>query len=318
MFGGRPPHEPLNRLRDLYLTPPTMTRTEAYWRSKSKGSVSKPSRTLKDDLENSLAALTGDSRYGRHVAKRATGFLNDLTPVGDAISVDEARRSWQRGNYGQAAIQGGLAALAAIPGAGDAAAGTLKAIIAPLYHGSPYKFDRFSLDKIGTGEGNQMYGQGIYLAESPAVASTYAIPRRAEPLDVPPEVRDPLRDALASQDYLGFDTFGQAINAIRAHRTDWHKRWDIDNQQQIEAALQKYEAARWRPHERPTLYETSVNANPEDFADWDELGPRAERVARQKGMAGIRYLDQGSRGAGQGTRNYVVFDDSLIDILNRR
>ena len=35
------------------------------------------------------------------------------------------------------------------------------------------------------------------------------------------------------------------------------------------------------------------------------------------GVPGIRYLDQGSRGAGQGTMNTVVFDDSLIKILER-
>ena len=41
------------------------------------------------------------------------------------------------------------------------------------YHGSPHKFDKFSLDKIGTGEGAQAYGHGLYLAESPVVATEY-------------------------------------------------------------------------------------------------------------------------------------------------
>lgn len=35
------------------------------------------------------------------------------------------------------------------------------------------------------------------------------------------------------------------------------------------------------------------------------------------GIPGIKYLDQGSRGAGQGSSNYVVFDDKLIDILRK-
>jgi len=34
-------------------------------------------------------------------------------------------------------------------------------------------------------------------------------------------------------------------------------------------------------------------------------------------IPGISYLDQGSRGAGEGSRNYVVFDDKLIDILRK-
>lgn len=41
------------------------------------------------------------------------------------------------------------------------------------WHGSPHTFDKFSLDKIGTGEGAQAYGHGLYLAESPDVAKGY-------------------------------------------------------------------------------------------------------------------------------------------------
>ena len=36
-----------------------------------------------------------------------------------------------------------------------------------------------------------------------------------------------------------------------------------------------------------------------------------------RGVTGIKYLDAGSRSAGEGSRNYVVFDDSLIDILKK-
>jgi hypothetical protein len=41
------------------------------------------------------------------------------------------------------------------------------------WHGTPHKFDKFDSSKIGTGEGAQAYGHGLYLAESPAVAGTY-------------------------------------------------------------------------------------------------------------------------------------------------
>lgn len=42
-----------------------------------------------------------------------------------------------------------------------------------VWHGSPHKFDRFDSSKIGTGEGAQAYGHGLYLAESPDVAAGY-------------------------------------------------------------------------------------------------------------------------------------------------
>ena len=34
------------------------------------------------------------------------------------------------------------------------------------YHGSPHDFDKFDLSKIGTGEGAQAYGHGLYFAEN--------------------------------------------------------------------------------------------------------------------------------------------------------
>lgn len=41
------------------------------------------------------------------------------------------------------------------------------------FHGSPHDFDRFSLESIGTGEGAQAYGHGLYFAENEAVARGY-------------------------------------------------------------------------------------------------------------------------------------------------
>lgn len=42
------------------------------------------------------------------------------------------------------------------------------------WHGSPHKFTRPDLSKIGTGEGAQAYGHGLYTAENPKVAKEYA------------------------------------------------------------------------------------------------------------------------------------------------
>ena len=43
----------------------------------------------------------------------------------------------------------------------------------------------------------------------------------------------------------------------------------------------------------------------------------ASQKLREAGIPGIRYLDQGSRGAGEGTHNYVVFDENTIQILRK-
>ena len=41
------------------------------------------------------------------------------------------------------------------------------------YHGTPHRFDEFSLDAIGTGEGAQAHGWGLYFAESKDVSEGY-------------------------------------------------------------------------------------------------------------------------------------------------
>ena len=41
------------------------------------------------------------------------------------------------------------------------------------YHGTPHRFEEFSLDKIGTGEGAQAHGWGLYFAENKDVSEGY-------------------------------------------------------------------------------------------------------------------------------------------------
>jgi hypothetical protein len=45
--------------------------------------------------------------------------------------------------------------------------------------------------------------------------------------------------------------------------------------------------------------------------------PAATDALREAGVPGIKYLDQGSRTAGDGSRNYVLFDDKLVEILRK-
>lgn len=43
----------------------------------------------------------------------------------------------------------------------------------PAFHGSPHRFDRFSLEAIGTGEGAQAFGWGLYFAGKREIAEFY-------------------------------------------------------------------------------------------------------------------------------------------------
>jgi hypothetical protein len=44
----------------------------------------------------------------------------------------------------------------------------------------------------------------------------------------------------------------------------------------------------------------------------------ASLALRDAGIPGIKYLDQGSRGAGEGTHNYVLFDPAHVKVLERK
>jgi hypothetical protein len=365
------------------------TANEAYWRSKSKGSISATPNTLENRINNAVAGLFHyfgmDEKKAQRQANKATAALNDLTPVGGAISADNSKREFKAGHYGKAATQGLMAALSVLPdggaavakalgAAGHAAVPALHSIIAPLFHGSPHKFEKFALDKIGTGEGAQAYGHGLYFAEEPAVARQYQNILGFKHTNGAPPVDWGNDPASGAAHWLLMHN-GDREAAVRTFESmkPQHQRLldraakglpvapgaeanSLNELKNADAAIQHIRnGTEASPPNPGHLYEVKLDANPEDFLNWDapigrqpehirrgvgqtldqfspglgldypsltggELRPRnvAESQALLKnGIPGIRYLDQGSRGAGQGTHNYVVFDPSIIDILNR-
>ena len=42
------------------------------------------------------------------------------------------------------------------------------------WHGSPHKFEKFAMSKVGTGEGAQAFGHGLYFTSEKGVAKHYA------------------------------------------------------------------------------------------------------------------------------------------------
>jgi hypothetical protein len=107
---------------------------------------------------------------------------------------------------------------------------------ATAFHGSPYKFDKFDVNKIGSGEGAQMYGHGLYFAESPKVAKYYSNISPAGPEATPRrslfgnEVEPMTPEYKASQlvDEMG-------VNKAKKFASDWVKnptpdRVDFANQ----------------------------------------------------------------------------------------
>lgn len=276
------------------------------------------------------------------------------------------------------------------------------------YHGSPHDFDRFDLSKIGTGEGAQAYGHGLYFAGNEAVAKGYRnalsdagyqrISGGFSPLeewvyDMKAQGRGDLDTLMSAASRYGdnykFDQYQAALDKInglnKGHMYEVNIRanpedfldWDKPLAQQpdpvrkllgidrlpgpptteeaeavfelarkrgvdaftmpeykaLEARLDNYKADSWRQMGITPPYRGDVHLRADELTGGEflhglekgEIGPNviggsvpnASAKLRDMGIPGIKYLDAGSRAAGDGSRNYVVFDDALIEIIRK-
>lgn len=144
--------------------------------------------------------------------------------------------------------------------------------LAAAYHGGPHDFDRFDIGKVGTGEGAQAYGWGLYFAGKKEVAEFYrdTLSRQRK---IPEEILGILRKV----DNLGFDAAAQAITAIRQNRADWTSRWEVTDltKQEIDA-LEYYSRG---PAGR--LYKVNLTPAEDEYLYWDRpLSEQSEKVRR--------------------------------------
>jgi hypothetical protein len=307
-----------------------------------------------------FADIAGNSREARAAAGLATGPLDALGYFGKTLRGEEpfydvAGHPLDRA-YGAAATLAGLGMTGGVAGTGPGGvavgAGPIRA-----YHGSPHDFERFDLSKIGTGEGAQAYGHGLYFAENEGVARSYrdALAPGIRVADLPLTQEQAIVAKGYPQLVRGQWSIDDAIAAARDMGRDSHA-----------ATLQEMKAAGVKPAGR--VYEVGIHADPARFLDWDKpLGAQpaganlakldlgyepasivqdaikqtpygqalpgstvyralgmetgdpalSSQLLREAGIPGIQYLDQGSRGAGAGSLNRVVFDDKLVEILRK-
>jgi len=252
-----------------------------------------------------------------------------------------------------------------------------------VYHGSPHKFDKFDSSKIGTGEGAQAYGHGLYLAENPIVAGEYAKNLSTGGKFVSVGGRDikplassakwtPEETAAANLIDAGGD-FDRAIRRVsnqyekpgpfitqleslrkngakltdpgslyKVDLPDEHIAkmldWDKPLSQQhpdVQKALQMIDGDTWHPKGGDydanelgqSIYQRLTNQGRDAAITSGRnaqttLGASQAKAAedlRAFGIPGIRYLDGGSRSAGAGSSNFVVFpgNEGLLKILER-
>ena len=156
------------------------------------------------------------------------------------------------------------------------------------YHGSPYDFEKFDINKIGSGEGAQAYGHGLYFAENPAVAEEYKKSLTVQQLQ-------DFYDQLAKTGRAPRPAppegkmYEVNINADPEHFLDYDKPLH----QQSEHVQQAIKKAGLAPQEQDL---GSFAGMPVGGASrWADT-PEQMHALREAGIPGIKYLDQGSRG----------------------
>lgn len=261
------------------------------------------------------------------------------------------------------------------------------------FHGTPHKVDRFSTDKIGTGEGAQAYGWGLYFAESEGVGRDYKNKLSKLKITLP----DSIALSQKAKQRLGElnlfltqeDDFTKIVSRLRSEQ-DQARRWAQQghnaesNQAFVEVTDELINAIK-SPESKlvneGNLYTVELLPNDETLLDWDkplseqsevvrnalkgayefeqyfdepievdeanttgnyywyyqgdtydskrealesgklvgQLIPVDSKAAAERllnlGIKGIRYLDGNSRADRTGTYNYVIFDESLVRIL---
>jgi hypothetical protein len=233
------------------------------------------------------------------------------------------------------------------------------------YHGSPHDFDQFDISKIGTGEGAQSYGHGLYFAQAEPTAKEYRDRLAYET----PSSGDTMADEFAvdpgTHKFMSEQDIAEHIEDVqrKASKTIFDggkQKYLFDDGSILTDEGDHFRAAQ---KDKGRMYEVHINAHPDHFLDWDAplskqsqhvqdalaqhpkanrlfgndvvkgelveptgqsilnrlLGSAAEnsKQLHDLGIKGVKYFDQGSRGKGEGTRNYVVFDDKLVNVKRK-
>ncbi len=124
------------------------------------------------------------SRYGRlEAAGELAAQLAESNPKNLLLARIVARiKEWLRAlglqvEFGQAEVAGiirdAIQRVQAGPERMQGARALAGSAYSAAWHGTPHQFDKFSMDKVGTGEGAQAYGHGLYFAGNREVAEYY-------------------------------------------------------------------------------------------------------------------------------------------------
>jgi hypothetical protein len=162
-------------------------------------------------------------------------------------------------------------------------AAALLSMIPGVFHGSPYKFNKFSTRNVGTGDGAKMYGHGMYFTNDISLAKNYV------PRDFAAENKlSDLYDAASKvDDTTSMEIYERAMlhdtaDEIAEHFNDpdvspYYRSEDVEAALDVVRDIEKNADA--------SLYQVDIDVNEEDLLDYNrplnEQSKEVQNILRQ-------------------------------------
>ena len=159
------------------------------------------------------------------------------------------------------------------------------------FHGSPYEFEKFEMGQVGTGEGAQAYGHGLYFAEAEDVARIY--------MDATTQMRGNKRLVTAQDDVIEPTTDTEFFASQYWGAKDEVDRLiasgDSTNEwQAIKNQIQEWENAGVQQKGLGRVYEVDIEASADELLDWNR--PLSEQSAKVQGAFKELGVEAGDSG----------------------
>lgn len=153
---------------------------------------------------------------------------------------------------------------------------------------------RFNMSKIGTGEGAQAYGHGLYFAEAEDVARGYRDTLTPRDLDYEEELLRRYNALERSGNYEKMEMYEKAMqHDTPADFRDIASDLDYDDDYRQMAADMADEIEELAP-DLGAMYQVEIDASPDEFLDWDlPLSEQSIFPKEATSVKAARYKEEG-------------------------
>jgi hypothetical protein len=285
----------------MYKSNPKVRAETDKWRSENEGAYADDVNPLARAVEEVLAERSERGQLERSLFQKIAAIIRNFARrMGINIKISD----------------GDVAAILSMAHdkvvRGDAESAVVKGLrYINVWHGSPHDFDRFTTDKIGSGEGAQVYGWGLYFTDTKQIAEKQyrdrlSVPRVSAIIDGK-DVTVPVESAYTLAEELGFPAksknkfplqypvtvamrelveTGGDLEAAIAFMNERYSHWPKQIMGDVEAKLREINPR--VINNAGKLYNVELAPKEEDFLLWDKpITEQSDKV--QAALAGLGF-----------------------------